>query len=174
MEATRFLPGVLSFLCAFSHLERNDHRPNHLFSQPQTPLSPGESVSPLPTSHMQSITVWPQQPMGKIDISFLKLVQRWKIDLMVIVLGQRSHAQAQSQEVDAHGFSRHNMGFSVQRRSETGSFRINHRILVQYRRIHRFSQSQTPGFWITGMHEGSLQNSGHSYCSKPVHAQAVR
>jgi hypothetical protein len=44
VAATRFLPGVLSFLCALSHLERIAHRP---------------------TSHMQSSTAWPQQPTGK-------------------------------------------------------------------------------------------------------------
>jgi hypothetical protein len=42
--AIRFLPRVLSFLCALSHLERIAHRP---------------------TSHMQSSTAWPQQPTGK-------------------------------------------------------------------------------------------------------------
>jgi hypothetical protein len=44
MAATGFLPGVLSFLCALSHLERVAHRPNNLLFQIQPPLSPGESV----------------------------------------------------------------------------------------------------------------------------------
>jgi hypothetical protein len=44
MAATRFLPGVLSFLCALSHLEGVAHRPNNLFFQLQPPLSLGESV----------------------------------------------------------------------------------------------------------------------------------
>jgi hypothetical protein len=44
MAATRFLPGVLSFLCALSHLEGVAHRSNNLFFQLQPPLSPGESV----------------------------------------------------------------------------------------------------------------------------------
>jgi hypothetical protein len=44
VAATGFLPGVLSFLCALSHLERVAHRPNNLFFQLQPPLSPGESV----------------------------------------------------------------------------------------------------------------------------------
>jgi hypothetical protein len=38
---------------------------------------------------------------------------------------------------------RHHTGFSVQNKGESGSFGINHRLLVQYRGIHGFSQSQT-------------------------------
>ena len=44
MEATRFLPGVLSFLCALSHLEGVAHRSNNLVFQLQPHLSLGESV----------------------------------------------------------------------------------------------------------------------------------
>jgi hypothetical protein len=44
MAATRFLSGVLSFLCALSHLEGVTHRPNNLFFPLQPPLSPRESV----------------------------------------------------------------------------------------------------------------------------------
>ena len=45
MAATRFLPGVLSFLCTLSHLEGVAHRSNNLFFQSSTTsLSPGESV----------------------------------------------------------------------------------------------------------------------------------
>jgi hypothetical protein len=44
VATTGFLPGVLSFLCALSHLERVAHRPRNLFFQLQSPLSPGESV----------------------------------------------------------------------------------------------------------------------------------
>jgi hypothetical protein len=64
--------------------------------------------------------------------------------------------------------------FLVKNIGETDSFIIDHRLLVQYRGIHRFSQNQTQTFRITGMHEGSLQNLGQSYYSEPVHAQAVR
>ena len=56
VTATGFIPRVLSFLYTLSHLERDAHRPNHLFIQPQTPLLPGESVSQLVTSHTQSRT----------------------------------------------------------------------------------------------------------------------
>jgi hypothetical protein len=44
MAATRFLQGVLFFLCMLSHLEGVAHRSNNLFFQLQPPLSPGESV----------------------------------------------------------------------------------------------------------------------------------
>ena len=44
VAATGFLPGVLSFLCALSHLEGVTHRSNNLVFQLQPPLSPGESV----------------------------------------------------------------------------------------------------------------------------------
>jgi hypothetical protein len=44
MAATRFLPEVLSFLCALSLLERVTHRSNNMFFQLQPPLSPGESI----------------------------------------------------------------------------------------------------------------------------------
>jgi hypothetical protein len=44
VAATGFLPGILSFLCALSHLEGVAHRSINLFFQLQPPLSPGESV----------------------------------------------------------------------------------------------------------------------------------
>jgi len=44
VAATRFLPRVLSFLYALSHLEGVAHMPNNLFFQLQPPLSPRESV----------------------------------------------------------------------------------------------------------------------------------
>jgi hypothetical protein len=44
VSATGFLPRVLSFLFALSHLERITHRPNNLFFQLQSPLSPRESA----------------------------------------------------------------------------------------------------------------------------------
>jgi hypothetical protein len=75
VAATRFLPGVLSFLCALSHLERIAHRP---------------------TSHTQSSTAWPQQPTGKIDTGFPKLVQQSQDGLTVTASGQGLHAQARS------------------------------------------------------------------------------
>ena len=40
MAATRFLQGVLSFLCVLSHLEGVAHRSDNLFFQLQPPLSP--------------------------------------------------------------------------------------------------------------------------------------
>jgi hypothetical protein len=57
MEATGFLPGVLFFLYALSHLERVTHRPNNLFFQLQSPLSPGEIVvqSGLQATHNPSL-----------------------------------------------------------------------------------------------------------------------
>jgi hypothetical protein len=62
VAATRFIPRVLSFLCTLSDLERDAHRPNHLFIQPQTPLSPGDIISQLVTSHTQSHTTQLQLP----------------------------------------------------------------------------------------------------------------
>jgi hypothetical protein len=174
VAATGFLPRVLSFLCALSHLERDAHRPNHLFIQPQTPLSPGESVSQLVTSHTQSRTAWPQQPTEIQTPSFLKTgseMEKWSHGHG---FGTEASRTSSISDRGCTRIPRHHTGFSVQNRGETGSFRINHRLLVQYGGIHGFSQSQTQAFRITGMHEGSLQNSGQSYCSEPVHAQAVR
>jgi hypothetical protein len=47
VAATGFLPGVLSFLYALSHLERVAHKPSNMFFQVQPTLSPGESVLQL-------------------------------------------------------------------------------------------------------------------------------
>jgi hypothetical protein len=66
-------------------------------------------------------------------------MEKW---LRVTASGQRSHAQARSRAVDAHGFSRHNTGFFDSNRGETGSFRIDHRLLVQYGGIHGFFSSE--------------------------------
>ena len=70
VAATGFLPGVLSFLYALSHLERISHRP---------------------TRHTQSSTAWSQQPMGKIDTGFPKPVQQSQDDLIVLVLETRDN-----------------------------------------------------------------------------------
>jgi hypothetical protein len=75
VTATGFLPGVLSFLCALSHLERIAHRP---------------------TSHTQSSTAWSQQPMGKIDTGFPKLVQQSQDGLTVTASEQSLHARVRS------------------------------------------------------------------------------
>jgi hypothetical protein len=56
VAATRFLPGVLSFLCTLSLLER--------------------VLLHSPTSHMQSNTTWLQQSTGKTDVAFLQ-AQQW-------------------------------------------------------------------------------------------------
>jgi hypothetical protein len=56
VAATRFLPGVLSFLCTLSLLER--------------------VLLHWPTSHTQSSTAWPQQSTGKTDAAFLQ-AQQW-------------------------------------------------------------------------------------------------
>jgi hypothetical protein len=70
VAATGFLPGVLSFLCALSHLERIAHRPT-TYSSNLNHLSHLERVLyNWPTSPTQSSTAWPQQPMGKIDTGF--------------------------------------------------------------------------------------------------------
>jgi hypothetical protein len=47
VAVTRFLPGVFSFLCTLSLLERICSQANNVFFQPQSPLSPGESVLQL-------------------------------------------------------------------------------------------------------------------------------
>jgi hypothetical protein len=59
VAATGFLPGVLSFPCALSHLERIAHRP---------------------PSHTQSSTAWSQQPMGKIDTGFPNWFSNHRMD----------------------------------------------------------------------------------------------
>jgi hypothetical protein len=56
VAATRFLPGVLSFLYTLSLLER--------------------VLLHWPTSHMQSSTAWPTQSTGKTDTAFLQ-AQQW-------------------------------------------------------------------------------------------------
>jgi hypothetical protein len=104
VAATGFIPRVLSFLCALSHLERDAHRPNHLFIQPQTPLSPGESVSQLVTSHTQSRTAQLQLPTEIQTPASSKRVQKWKNGLTVTASGQRLHAQVPFRIEDAHGF----------------------------------------------------------------------
>jgi hypothetical protein len=101
VAVTGFLPGVLSFLCALSHLERIAHRP---------------------TSHTQSSTVWPQQPTGKTDTGFPKLVQQSQDGLTITASGQGLHAQARSVRQRMHRLSKF----------DTGSPRINTvRLLVQ-------------------------------------------
>jgi hypothetical protein len=173
VAATGFIPRVLSFLCALSHLERDAQRPNHLFIQPQTPLLPRESVSQLVIGHTQSRTAQLQLPTE---------IQTPTSSKTGSEMAKWSHGHGFGTEVSRtssisdRGCTRipgHHTGFLVQNRGESGSFRINHRLLVQYGGIHEFSQSQKWDFWITDMHEGSLQNSGPSYCSKPVHAQVV-
>jgi hypothetical protein len=72
VTATGFLPGVLSFLCALSHLERITH---------------------MPTSHTQSSTAWSQQPTEKIDTGFPKLVQQSQDGLTVTASEQSLHAR---------------------------------------------------------------------------------
>jgi hypothetical protein len=81
------------------------------------------------------------QPTKKIDMDFstASTMAKW---LRVTASGHRSHAQARSWAVDAHRFSRHNTGFFDSNRGETGSFRIDHRLLVQYGGIHGFFSSE--------------------------------
>ena len=70
MAATGFLPRVLSFFCALSHLERIPHRPTTCSSN-LNHLSHLERVLyNWLTSPTQSSTAWPQQPMGKTNTSF--------------------------------------------------------------------------------------------------------
>jgi hypothetical protein len=70
VAATGFLPGVLSFLYALSHLERIAHRPT-TYSSNLNHLSHLERVLyNWPTSPTQSSTACPQQPMGKTDMGF--------------------------------------------------------------------------------------------------------
>jgi hypothetical protein len=170
VAATGFIPRVLSFLSALSHLERDAHRPNHLFIQPQTSLSPRESVSQLVMGHTQSHTVQLQLPME---------IQTPTSSKTGSEMAKWSHGHgfgteaSRTSSISYRGctwITRHHTGFSVQNRGESGSFKINHRLLVQYEGIHEFSQSQTRAFQITETHEGSLQNLGPSYCSNPVHA----
>jgi hypothetical protein len=164
VAATGFIPRVLSFLCALSHLERDAHRPNHLFIQPQTPLSPGESVSqrPYAVPHCAAAITH-----GNTDISFLKTgsaMAKWSHDHS---FGTEASRTSSISDRGCTRIPRHHTGFSAQNKGESGSFGINHRLLVQYEGIHGFSQSQTQAFRITETHEGSLQNSGPSYMLRP-------
>jgi hypothetical protein len=70
VAATRFLPGVLSFLCALSHLERIAHRPTTCSSNLNHLSHLKRVLYNWITSPTQSSTAWPQQPMGKIDTGF--------------------------------------------------------------------------------------------------------
>jgi hypothetical protein len=112
VAATGFLPGVLSFLCALSPLERDAHRPKPPVHPTSTPLSPGEREFHNWSQAIRSPALRGHNNPWETDTSFLKLVQRWQIDLTVTASEQRSYAQARSRAVDAHGFSRHNTGFS--------------------------------------------------------------
>jgi hypothetical protein len=120
VAAIGFLPGVLSFLCALSRLERIAHRSTNL---PRSLALRGHTTN------------------GKTKTSFStgSAMEKW---LRVTASEQRSHAQALSRVVDAHKFSKHNKGFFDSNRGETGSFRIDHRILVQYGGIHGFFSSE--------------------------------
>jgi hypothetical protein len=112
VAARGFLPGVLSFLCALSPLERDAHRPKPSVHPTSTLLSPGErefhNWSQAIRSHSLRGYINPRET----DTSFLKLVQRWKIDVTVMASEQRLHAQVLFRIEDAHEFSRHNTGFS--------------------------------------------------------------
>jgi hypothetical protein len=71
VAATGFLPGVLSFLCALSHLERVAHRPSNLFFQLQSPLSPRESVVQTGQQATRSPALrGHNNQWGKIDTGF--------------------------------------------------------------------------------------------------------
>jgi hypothetical protein len=175
VTATGFLPGVLSFLCALSPLERDAHRPKPPVHPTSTPLSLGERESfatghkPYAVQHCVATTTHGKQTQPSSNwFSDGKSISRSRLrnrDLTHrLDLGQWMHTDSLDTTRD----------FSVQNRGETDSFIIDHRLLVQYGGIHGFSESQTQTFRITGMHEGSLQNSGQSYCSEYVHAQAVR
>jgi hypothetical protein len=111
MAATRFLPGVLSFLYALSPLERDTHRPKPPVHPTSTPLSPGEREFHNWSQAIRSLALRGHINPWETDTSFLKLVQRWKINLTVMASEQRLHAQVPFQIEDAHGFSRHNTGF---------------------------------------------------------------
>jgi hypothetical protein len=103
VAATGFIPRVLSFLCALSHLERDAHRPNHLFIQPQTP-SHLERVFHNWSQAIRSPTLQLQLPTEIQTLASSKRVQKWKNGLMVMASGQRLHAQVPFQIEDAHGF----------------------------------------------------------------------
>jgi hypothetical protein len=70
VAVTGFLPGVLSFLCALSHLERIAHRPTTCSSSLNHLSHLKRVLNNWPTIHTQSSTAWPQQPTGKQTQAF--------------------------------------------------------------------------------------------------------
>jgi hypothetical protein len=71
VETTGFLPGVLSFpLRTLSPGESRSQAKQPVLPTSITYLTGRECCTNWPTSHTQSSTAWPQQPMGKIDTGF--------------------------------------------------------------------------------------------------------
>ena len=90
-------------------------------------------------------------------------MEKW---LRVMTSGQRSHAQARSREMDAHGFSRHNTGFSpIQTEVKPA--------LSELITGFWFSTEVYTGFSVQKVYEIFLQSLGQSYCLETVHPQAV-
>jgi hypothetical protein len=127
VAATRFLPGVLSFLCTLSLLER--------------------VLLHWPTSHTQSSTAWPQQSIGKTDTGFptgstmangLTDMASNKTPRIGSILRQRMfwlfsiNTQA-SGSVDVRGIScRGRTGCPVQKIGKNGEEPLSRLILVVY------------------------------------------
>jgi hypothetical protein len=70
VAATGFLPGVLSFLHALSHLERITHKPTTCSSNLNHLSHLERALHHWPTRPHAVITAWSQQLTGKTDMGF--------------------------------------------------------------------------------------------------------
>jgi hypothetical protein len=163
VAAIGFLLGVLSFLCALSHLEKITHRPTNCSSN-LNHLSHLERVLyNWPTSHMQSSTMWPQQPMGKIDTAF-QHVQQWQVTYYFSI---RQH------RIDSH--------FGSQGCVTKNPCRGQHRFKLFRQRMYQLSQNEhryTPfgseyarGFLCRGQ-TSSPQTVGVEWSRNPHHGSS--
>jgi hypothetical protein len=121
VAATRFLPGVLFFLYALSFLERIAHRSTNL---PHSPALCGHTTN------------------GKTDTTFFHRLSNGKMAQGHCFRIEISHKGSISGSGCTQILQTQHEIFSNSNKGETGSFRIDYRLLIQYSGIHGFFSSE--------------------------------